>query len=93
MKKLSVAASGNLHLGGKVATTKQVMNAIAEDLLTMKEQGADLRVQPTFEFVPTEEPRVTKKANFDRRYDPTPRRKTADGHKDLRFGRAWATAS
>lgn len=88
MKKITVAKNGRLQVGGQFATEKVVMAAIAADLLTKKAEGEDLRYQPTFEFVPTEEPRVTKKANFDTRYNPTGH--TAAGKVDLRFGRAWA---
>lgn len=89
MKKVTVAKNGRLQLGGQFATKKEVMKAIAEDLLAKKAQGEDLRVEPAFEFVPGLEPRVTKGATLDIRYNPTG--KTQTGRADLRFGSARAT--
>jgi hypothetical protein len=67
----------------KVTTRTGMMVSLANKMVS---SPSDLRFLPTFEFLPDEEPRVTKVARLDRRYDPSGITRT--GKADKRFTRA-----
>jgi hypothetical protein len=67
----------------KVTTRTGMMISLANK---MAASSMDLRFLPTFEFLPDEEPRVTKVAQLDRRYAPSGITRT--GKADKRFTRA-----
>jgi hypothetical protein len=64
----------------KVTTRTGMMVSLANKMVS---SSSDLRHLPTFEFLPDEEPRVTKVAELDRRYSPVGF--TANGKLDKRF--------
>lgn len=72
-----------LTVNGKFATKTEAMQATAQNYLLRKESGEDLRYMATFDFIPTEDPRITKKAELDKRYMPTLYK--SDGTLDRRY--------
>jgi len=71
------------NTNNKVTSREGMMVSLANKMVA---SGNDLRVLFTFEFLPDENPRVTKVANLDRRYAPTG--VTASGRMDKRFATA-----